>query len=145
MNNWLSTSQKLLIAYPVKEHVVISRHLFWTLFQERHPVNIRKDIGLSDQDLIVLPIKELNTMLRSNFCSRERANELKAERRRLKNRGYAAAGRKKLKDKLHGDEKEIKDMKENLRTLTNQCLKIMLDIRKQDKANDRIRSKIKVD
>ncbi len=67
------------LTYPVMLNINISKRFgFWALFQERYPVNTRQDIGLSDQDLIVLPIKELNTLLRSNFCSRERVNELKA-------------------------------------------------------------------
>ena len=60
-----------------------------------YPINLdkRKDIGLSDQDMVGLGTKELNKMLKSNKITKNRAKELKAERRTLKNRGYAATCR----------------------------------------------------
>ena len=60
-----------------------------------YPINLdkRKDIGLSDQDMVGLGTKDLNKLLKSNKITKNRAKELKAERRTLKNRGYAATCR----------------------------------------------------
>ena len=69
--------------------------VFHLYFQLNYPINLdkRTDIGLSDQDLVALGTKELNKKLKRNGISKKRAKELKAERRTLKNRGYAATCR----------------------------------------------------
>ncbi len=51
-----------------------------------NPVNMRDDIGLSDQDLILMPTKELNKLLKKRNICKARAKQIKAERRTLKNR-----------------------------------------------------------
>lgn len=57
-----------------------------------HPINLEKriDIGLSDQELVTMSTKEINKLLKKRNIPKERAKELKQERRTLKNRGYAA-------------------------------------------------------
>ena len=69
--------------------------VFHLYFQLNYPINLdkRTDIGLSDQDLVALGTKELNKKLKRNGITKKRAKELKAERRTLKNRGYAATCR----------------------------------------------------
>ena len=60
-----------------------------------YPINLdkRTDIGLSDQDMVGLGTKDLNKLLKNRKITKNRAKELKAERRTLKNRGYAATCR----------------------------------------------------
>ena len=54
------------------------------------PINTREDIGLSDQELVMLSTKDLNKLLKRKNIPKERQKQLKQERRTLKNRGYAA-------------------------------------------------------
>merc|ERR1712012_715135 len=58
-------------------------------YDEYPPINQRVDVGLSDQELVTLSTKELNRMLKKKGITKERAKEIKRERRTLKNRGYA--------------------------------------------------------
>ena len=51
------------------------------------PISHPRDIGLDDEDLIELPVKQLNSILKSNNISKERAKSLKLRRRKLLNRG----------------------------------------------------------
>ena len=62
--------------------------LFARAFQnhDRPAVNFRPDVGLSDADLILIPTKDLNKLLKKKGISKERAKEIKQERRTLKNR-----------------------------------------------------------
>ena len=46
-----------------------------------------RDIGLDDEDLIKLPVRQLNSILKRNNISKERAKSLKLRRRKLLNRG----------------------------------------------------------
>ena len=57
-------------------------------FQLEHldPVNVRPDIGLSDQELVTIPTKELNRILKKKGLSAQRIKEIKQQRRTLKNR-----------------------------------------------------------
>ena len=50
------------------------------------PVNVREDVGLSDQQLILMPTKDLNKLLKKKGITKSRAKQIKAERRTLKNR-----------------------------------------------------------
>lgn len=59
------------------------------------PINPRNDIGLSDQDLVTMGVKDLNRCLKRKNISKERQSQIKEERRTLKNRGYAAGSREK--------------------------------------------------
>merc|ERR1712029_227113 len=52
-----------------------------------------------NQELVTLSTKELNRMLKKKGITKERAKEIKRERRMLKNRGYAANCRVKLPDR----------------------------------------------
>ena len=74
------------------------------------PINQRVDVGLSDQELVTLSTKELNRMLKRKGISKERAKEIKKERRTLKNRGYAANCRVKRED----EEKTLEQENERL-------------------------------
>ncbi len=61
-------------------------------------MNVRTDINLSDQDLILITTKGLNKLLKDKKVDKKRQKEIKAERRTLKNRGYAANCRKKREE-----------------------------------------------
>ena len=55
--------------------------------QEQYPINKRQDIGCSDQELVMQSTKALNKMIKKRGISKERAKQIKQERRTLKNRG----------------------------------------------------------
>ena len=48
--------------------------------------NFRPDVGLSDEALITIETKDLNQILKKNNISKHRSQEIKQERRTLKNR-----------------------------------------------------------
>ena len=66
-----------------------------------------------NQELVTLSTKELNRMLKKKGITKERAKEIKRERRTLKNRGYAANCRVKRED----EEKTLKQKNERLSRL----------------------------
>jgi len=73
--------------------------------------NFRPDVGLSDEDLIVIETKDLNKILKKNNISKHRSQEIKQERRTLKNRGYASNCRVKREEEQDTLEDEIKKLK----------------------------------
>jgi len=75
------------------------------------PINQRNDIGLSDQELVMMSTKDLNKKLKKNNITKDRQKELKQERRTLKNRGYAANCRVKRET----EEKTLEKRNEKLR------------------------------
>ena len=77
---------------------------------EDHNINYRDDIGLGDEKLVTLSTKDLNKMLKKRGISKDRAKEIKRERRTLKNRGYAANCRVKRED----EEKSLEQENERL-------------------------------
>lgn len=78
---------------------------------EQFPINKRKDVGCSDQELVMQSTKALNKMIKKRGISKERAKQIKQERRTLKNRGYAANCRVKREN----EEKKLERENENLR------------------------------
>ena len=48
--------------------------------------NFREDVQLSDEDLVLIDTKDLNKILKKFNISKARAQEIKQERRTLKNR-----------------------------------------------------------
>eukprot|EP00093_Oithona_nana_P013892 13892.XXX_342885_343563_1 [CDS] Oithona nana genome sequencing. len=75
------------------------------------PINIRGDIGLSDQELVMQCTKALNKLIKKKGISKERARQIKQERRTLKNRGYAANCRVKREK----EEKNLEVANDDLR------------------------------
>jgi hypothetical protein len=49
-------------------------------------VNYRADIGLDDKGLALISTKKLNRLIKEKHISKERAKEIKQDRRTLKNR-----------------------------------------------------------
>ena len=55
-------------------------------FYSSQHINVRPDIGLSDQQLIEIATKDLNRLLKSKNITKPRQKIIKQERRTLKNR-----------------------------------------------------------
>merc|ERR1711879_799284 len=90
-------------------------------FEDYSNINYRDDIGVGDEKLVTLSTKELNKMLKKRGISKERAKEIKRDRRTLKNRGYAANCRVKRED----EEKSLEQENERLYQLfTSKRLKV---------------------
>ena len=66
---------------------------------------------MNDQQLVLISTKELNKLMKRLKLSKERRTEIKAERRTLKNRGYAANSRVKKEN----EEKTLEDRSNKLR------------------------------
>jgi len=73
--------------------------------------NFRPDVGLSDEALITMETKDLNEILKKNNISKQRSQEIKRERRTLKNRGYASNCRVKREEEQDALEEEIKTLR----------------------------------
>jgi len=82
------------------------------------PINLEKriDIGLSDQELVTMSTKEINKLLKKRNIPKERAKELKQERRTLKNRGYAANCRVKRENEEKTLEKKNARLLQDINT-----------------------------
>ncbi len=101
-------------------------------------MNVRTDINLSDQDLILISTKGLNKLLKDKKVDKKRQKEIKAERRTLKNRGYAANCRKKREEEEAELLTEIEELdrlimqEEDVRSIrypnTKMCSKEIYDI-----------------
>jgi len=72
---------------------------------------IRKDVGLSDQELMMKTTRELNKLLKKKCIDKDRQKEIKQERRMLKNGGYAAI----LRMKRETEEKRLEKRDDKLR------------------------------
>ena len=76
-----------------------------------------------------MPIKELNSFLKSNNCSDKIKDDVKILRRTLRNRGYAKKRRDKLNEEAEWYQENVKELNEKiLNTLkeTRECNKEML-------------------
>ena len=60
-----------------------------------------EDLDMFDRDLVLMPTKELNALMKRRNIPKERQKQIKVRRRTLRNRDYAANCRLK-----RGDEKE---------------------------------------
>jgi len=76
-------------------------------------------LGIKQEELILMPTRDLNKFLKSKGLSREKIKAVKQQRRTLKNRGYASSCRVKreeqinqLKDELKHIEGESREMQE---------------------------------
>jgi len=81
---------------------------------ERHPIRWKDDIGLSDQDLVLQSTKSLNKLIKKKGLSKDRAKQIKQERRTLKNRGYAANCRVKREEEEKNLEKENANLRDQI-------------------------------
>jgi len=60
------------------------------------------NIGLSDEQLVTISTKDFNKLLKTSGLSKDDCKRLKAKRRTLKNRGYAASCRYKREEQEEG-------------------------------------------
>ena len=65
---------------------------------------------MGDEKLVTLSTKDLNKLIKKRGIAKERAKEIKCQRRTLKNRGYAANCRVKRED----EEKDLEQENERL-------------------------------
>jgi len=110
-----------------------------------YPINLdkRTDIGLSDQDLVALGTKELNKKLKRNGITKKRAKELKAERRTLKNRGYAATCRVKREKEEETLEKENSELRRRIYANKIEARQIESDCEQLDKDIMQLQEEVK--
>ena len=73
----------MLLDHPVRHH----KTYFAIIFKEQYPINKRLDVGFSDQELVMQSTKALNKMIKKRGITKDRAKQIKQERRTLKNRG----------------------------------------------------------
>lgn len=95
-------------------------------------------LGISEEDLILMPTRDLNKFLKSKGLSRDMQKAIKQQRRTMKNRGYAASCRVKREEqckelkaeltKLDQKNKEIiqcnQEVSEQINTLKDQCTQL---------------------
>merc|ERR1712062_586783 len=97
------------------------------------PINIRGDVGLSDQELVLKTTKELNKLIKKRNIPKDRARQIKQERRTLKNRGYAANCRVKREEEEKSLEKENADLSENIKRNKRKAHEDWRDIEEYEK------------
>merc|ERR1712241_524455 len=92
---------------------------------EANNTNFRNDVQLGDKDLIDIETKDLNKRLKKANVTKERMKAIKAERRTLKNRGYASSCRIKrekevevLEEKISRDRAELQDYDDEIFNIT---------------------------
>jgi len=100
---------------------------------ERNPINKRTDVGLSDQELVLKTTKELNKLIKKRNIPKDRARQIKQERRTLKNRGYAANCRVKREEEEKSLEKENADLSENIKRNKRKAHEDWRDIEEYEK------------
>ncbi|XP_025837107.1 DNA repair protein RAD51 homolog 3 isoform X2 [Agrilus planipennis] len=88
---------------------------------------------ISDEELVLIPVKDLNKLLKLKRYSKAEINSMKQKRRTLKNRGYAASCRiKKIeqKDELEvkktAEWSEMEEMQDETRNFKKECDTISL-------------------
>ena len=74
------------------------------------PINYKSDIGLDDVDLVTKTVKEFNAHAKTVGLKKERIDEIKGQRRKLKNRGYAKNSRIKKENEKKRLMQEIADL-----------------------------------
>eukprot|EP00092_Neocalanus_flemingeri_P007346 GFUD01007933.1.p1 GENE.GFUD01007933.1~~GFUD01007933.1.p1 ORF type:complete len:162 (+),score=63.58 GFUD01007933.1:48-533(+) len=80
------------------------------------PDNIKT--GITDEQLVLKPTKDLNKMLKSTGLPKEDVNKIKQKRRTLKNRGYAASCRNKRELEEESLKVELDKLKKDISDLT---------------------------
>jgi len=67
-------------------------------------------LGIKQEDLIIMPTRDLNKFLKSKGLSREKIKAVKQQRRTLKNRGYASSCRHKREDSIKDFSKDLSQL-----------------------------------
>jgi len=89
------------------------------------PDNIKT--GITDEQLVLKPTKDLNKMLKNTGLAQEDVNKIKQKRRTLKNRGYAASCRNKREQ----EEESLKLDLENLKKDIDELKRTSIEKRRQ--------------
>jgi len=76
----------------------------------------REDVDLDDQTLVTISTKELNRILKKKNISKTRSDQIKSQRRTLKNRGYASTCRHSREDEEKQLEKDILELDEKIKS-----------------------------
>eukprot|EP00095_Tigriopus_kingsejongensis_P004719 maker-scaffold931_size79642-snap-gene-0.9 protein:Tk04719 transcript:maker-scaffold931_size79642-snap-gene-0.9-mRNA-1 annotation:"transcription factor maf" len=133
-------------------------HLFEEQIQSGHlseedklllkEVNLREDVGLSDQDLLTISTKDLNKLLKKLNVDKNRAKDIKRERRTLKNRGYASNCRVKRDDEKVELEDELTTYEQRIwreRVLLESMKQKLANLEATEAALDRDIEKLRVE
>merc|ERR1712088_925239 len=95
----------------------------------------REDVDLDDQKLVQISTKELNRILKKKGISKARKDEIKSQRRTLKNRGYASTCRVSREEEEKQLQKDIFQLDEQIKSKpTEESLKA---------EHDRLKAEIK--
>lgn len=78
------------------------------------PCNMMDDVGLDDIELVRISTKDLNRHLKRRNIDKNRQKEIKARRRTLKNRGYAASCRVKRDEEEETIKAEIEILEQEI-------------------------------
>merc|ERR1711872_123210 len=73
--------------------------------------------GITDEQLVLKPTKDLNKMLKSTGLPKEDVNKIKQKRRTLKNRGYAASCRNKREQEEEGLKVDLDNLQKDIAEL----------------------------
>lgn len=92
-----------------------------------------EDIGLNDELLMTLSVRELNKRLHG--CPREEVVRLKQKRRTLKNRGYAQNCRSKRLQQRH-------DLESTNRTLQNELHRVKMELMRVSQERDMLKHRL---
>merc|ERR1712227_12277 len=98
MGKWTSSTE--LVQF-MQLHVLIVLNMEPAPYQHRNLsqfVPNNHNIGLTDEQLVTISTKEFNKLLKTSGLSKDECKRLKAKRRTLKNRGYAASCRYKREE-----------------------------------------------
>jgi len=71
-------------------------------------------LGIKQEELILMPTRDLNKFLKSKGLSREKIKAVKQQRRTLKNRGYASSCRVKREEQINQLKDELKHIGSNI-------------------------------
>merc|ERR1711971_957148 len=87
------------------------RHLNLNQFLPNNP------IGITDEELVNIPIKEINKTFKTTGLTTNDQSKMKKKRRTLKNRGYAETTRRKKEDEIKKLEAELKNLETERRDM----------------------------
>lgn len=94
-----------------------------------------EDIGLNDEMLVTLSVRELNKRLHG--CPREEVVRLKQKRRTLKNRGYAQNCRSKRVQ-------QRQDLEATNRTLQAELRRMQVELNKVSQERDLLKQQVRL-
>lgn len=90
------------------------RHLNLSQFLPSNP------IGITDEELVSIPIKDINKSFKSTGIPSTDQTKMKKKRRTLKNRGYAETTRRKKEAEISQLEQELAELKNERVVMENE-------------------------